>query len=324
MVISDVLGRHLCVYRWYDEFLTAKNACGFSKMKNVNWDAYQIFLAVARHGGLSGAAEQLGASPATIGRRMLDFEQSTKRSLFVRGSTGYGLTADGQVLFEELLAMEGAARRIDAWQQEPGGVTSVRLAAGSWVARMISQNISAICTARDSFSVELHISEKRAQLNHRKNDIGIRAFEPTEGNLAAIKTGEVAYCVYQARNIAAINQGRWIVVDGDLAVSPYLKWPHQNAENSIAVSVDHARGVLDLVLAGAGCAVLPCFVGDMAPQLERVGREIEELRHGQWIVAHNDDRHRHDIRRVLNRVTDLLKSHAKLFEGRRSPTSHSG
>ncbi len=35
------------------------------------------------------------------------------------------------------------------------------------------------------------IAEQRASLAHRENDIGIRAFEPQERNLAAIKTGRL-------------------------------------------------------------------------------------------------------------------------------------
>ncbi|MNL78131.1 hypothetical protein D3C87_2044520 [compost metagenome] len=77
------------------------------------------------------------------------------------------------------------------------------------------------------------------------------------------------------------------------------------------------RSLLDLVRAGAGCAVLPCFVGDLDPSLERAGEEIPVLRHRQWIVMNNEDRHRSEIRTVVDRMTRLLKSHADLFAGKR-------
>ena len=44
-------------------------------MKNIPWDSYQIFLAVARAGSLSAAADRIGLSSATIGRRMLELER---------------------------------------------------------------------------------------------------------------------------------------------------------------------------------------------------------------------------------------------------------
>lgn len=290
-------------------------------MKNIDWTAYQLFIAVARCGGLSGAAAQLGTSPATLGRRILAFEQTIGRHLFVRSPSGYELTPDGQNLFAELQDMEAAARRLGQWYGKTDGHSIVRLAAGSWVARLVAQNFSKISAAHDPFSIEMHISEERAKLQHRENDIGIRAVAPTERNLASVKTGEVAYATYRLRNIPSTHQDRWIGVNSDYAVSPYLIWPHEHHGDRLAVTVDRAREMLDLVLSGAGNAVLPCFVGDIEPMLERVGTEIPGLRHGQWIVANQDDRHRSDIRRVMDRISRLLKSHAKLFAGHRSPST---
>ena len=51
--------------------------------------------------------------------------------------------------------------------------------------------------------------------------------------------------------------------------------------------------------------MLPCFAGDRDPLLERAGEEIAELREGQWLVMHNDDRHRPDVRAVIERMAAL-------------------
>ena len=61
-------------------------------MKKIGWGAYEIFVAVARNGGLTGASQVSGLSPATIGRRVLELEQSIGRTLFARSQAGYGLT----------------------------------------------------------------------------------------------------------------------------------------------------------------------------------------------------------------------------------------
>ena len=98
-------------------------------MKNGNWDSYQLFLQVARLGGLTGAGIASGLSPATVGRRMLDLEQSLGRTLFSRSQTGYRLTADGQALLDHLQEMEAAARKVDAWRQSGGTGATVRIAA---------------------------------------------------------------------------------------------------------------------------------------------------------------------------------------------------
>jgi len=286
-------------------------------MKNASWDAYQIFLLVARHGGLSGAASETGLSPATIGRRMIEFERRIGRPLFVRSQSGYALTGDGRQLLEQLSDMEAAARRIEAWREEAAAPALVRLAAGTWIAWLVSENFPALLTERDPFRIDLHIAEQRAALAHRECDIGIRAFEPEELNLAKIPAGTTAYAPYRARNTPDHGPGRWLAVDTENAISAYLRWPHENKAENIVVTVNRPRSLRDLALAGAGIAVLPCFVGDLEPKLERAGPEIAELRHRQWIVMNNDDRYRREIRTVADRLSKLLKAHEELFCGKR-------
>ena len=294
---------------------TQENALHFSIMKNVNWDSYQIFLIVARQGGLTGGAQSTGLSPATVGRRILQLEETIGRSLFNRSQTGYTLTADGQMLFDELREMEAAVRRVENWRQESGGQVTIRVAVGTWIGWLLMDNFRAISTERDNFRIEFTIGERRAQLSHRENDIGIRAFQPEEPNLAARYLSETAYAAYRQKN--GPKTERWIAVGESEALSNYLRWPHQNKAGQIVAMADRPRSMLDLTRAGAGSAVLPCFIGDLDPMLERVGDEIGELRHKQWLVTNNDDRSRREIRTIADRITKLLKSHVDVFAGKR-------
>lgn len=286
-------------------------------MKNTSWDAYQLFLLVARRGGLTGAATATALSPATIGRRMVELERKLGRALFIRSQAGYTLTGEGRQLLEHLGEMELAARKVETWREGAAAPALVRIAAGTWNSWLITENFPAICSERDGFRIDLHIAEQRASLAHRECDVGIRAFEPEEMNLASIAAGSVAYAAYRAKNMADIGPGRWLAVGADDAISAYLRWPHEHKAENITATVNRPRSLRDLALAGAGIAVLPCFVGDLEPRLERVGDEIAELRHRQWIVMNNDDRHRSEIRQVVDRVARLLKGHEELFAGKR-------
>ncbi|WP_421871433.1 LysR family transcriptional regulator [Pararhizobium sp.] len=290
-------------------------------MKDISWDAYQIFLAVARHGGLTGAAQVNGLSPATVGRRVLDLEQGIGRQLFVRSQTGYRLTADGQALFEQLQAMDAVVRKVDGWRQEAHGASVVRLMAGTWVTWLVCENIQAIWSERDGFRLDMSVSERRATLAHRQSDVGVRAVVPDEPHLTSRHTGEVAYAAYRQRNAQPGLASAWIAVSEEDAISPYLRFPHEQAAAPVAVIVSRPRSLLDLARAGAGQAVLPCFVGDLDPGLERAGEELKQLRHGQWIVTNSEDRHRREIRTVSERLFRLVKSHADLFAGKRPSRS---
>ncbi|MCV3766283.1 LysR family transcriptional regulator [Rhizobium sp. TRM95796] len=288
-------------------------------MKDIPWDAYQIFLTVARYGGLTGAAHATGLSAATLGRRVLQFEERLGRSLFHRSPTGYALTSDGQALFSELLVMEGAARRVEQWQSEAKGAVTIRIALGSWIGLFVSENVGSLVTRRDPIRLDLSIGEQRSQLSHREHHIGMRAHEPEEPNLAARLISEVAYAPFRRRN--GVDYDRWIAVEEAEAHSAYLQWPHREKPGAISMTVNRPRSLLDLIRAGAGMAVLPCFIGDRDPQLERAGEEIISLRHRQWLVTHSDDRARREIRLVADRLAKLLKAHAELFSGGKNARS---
>jgi DNA-binding transcriptional LysR family regulator len=285
-------------------------------MKNIDWAAYQIFLSVVQYGGLSGAAKSEGLSPATIGRRVLDLEERIGTPLFVRSQTGYTLTPEGQGLFSELLDMQAAARKVENWRVEKYAPPLVRVATGTWLSRLFCQNIHLLCGPDDPFRLDFFIAERRARLAHREADIGLRAFEPEEQNLAARRLPDIFYGVYRARTAAA-SLDRFIAVSDEEAVSTYLRWPHENRADKIAFTVTRPTAMLDIALAGAGLCVLPCLVGESEPGLQRVGGLVDELQHGNWIIMNREDRHRREIRVVIDRMTKLIKSYADVFAGKR-------
>lgn len=87
---------------------------------------------------------------------------------------------------------------------------------------------------------------------------------------------------------------------------------------STAFLVTDARAVLDCLRAGIAQTVLPCFVGDAEPAVERTGRAIAELREEQWLVLNEEGRREPAVRTVIDRLTNLLTEYRPLFEGRRA------
>jgi DNA-binding transcriptional LysR family regulator len=270
-------------------------------MKSLSWDDLQFFAAVARGGGLSAAAERLGSSPATVGRRMVALEQSIGRPLFIRRQTGYELTADGRVLYEKALAMEASAQTIHDWLEAEGQRSVVRISAGTWTANFFAANFT----------------EAKLDIAHREVEIGIRNAQPDSPNLAARRTVDVAYAPFRARNHPTPGHEQWVTVAPEDATTRSMRWVHALDGLVVAAWANTPRTLHDLIRAGVGKGVLPCFAGDRDPLLERAGDEIAELRESQWIVMHNDDRHRSDVRTVVNRIVALVTAHAALFAGER-------
>src|SRR5690554_2520623 len=93
-----------------------KQISGFEKQmpRGWVWDDSRAFLAVARHGTLSGAASELNLGIATLSRRIERLAKALKLPLFVRQQSGYQLTGEGADLVEKAEALEAAAAAFTA------------------------------------------------------------------------------------------------------------------------------------------------------------------------------------------------------------------
>lgn len=286
-------------------------------MKDTSWDALHAFALVARHGGLTGAGKALGVSPATVGRRMLALEEHVGRHLFVRRQTGYGLTDDGRALYERVQVMEASTRPIEAWLKAEDARPVVRISAGSWTASFFAANFARLWTPDDDFRVAFKTTEARLDIAHRAVEIGIRNQAPEGANLAGRRTTDVAFAPFRARNHPRAGRENWVAIAPEDAATRSARWVNAQAGIAVAAWANTPRTLCDLIRAGVGKSVLPCFAGDADPLLERAGPEIDALREGQWIVMHNDDRHRPEVRTVIDRIAALVEAHAALHAGRR-------
>jgi DNA-binding transcriptional LysR family regulator len=284
-------------------------------MKDIPWDLYQLFIMVARRKGLAGAAAATGLSPPTLGRKILALEEMAGESYFHRAQTGYTLTPRGQALFSELQEMEAAARKLRYHHADAHAPVRLKIGGGTWNTAFMIAHIQTLCTDGDPFHLDFHAGEERTRLAHRETDIGFRAFEPEESNLAIQKMPPTAYAIYKSRG-GRVPDHRWVAVNEANALSTYLRWPHQNRINEIIFTANRAAEMRDLIVAGAGLGVLPCICGDREPGLERV-QALPELQHDQWLVMNREDRHRREIRTVIDRISKLFRSNADLISGRR-------
>lgn len=262
---------------------------------------------VARAGGLTGAAQELNSSPATLGRHMDRLEQSLGQRLFMRASKGYALTPAGEELRDRAEAMEEAALGIDRWRAGLNETQTVRLSAGSWMSRFFAEHIDALVGPRDPFRVDFVSAEARLDIARREADIGMRNARPVEAGLAGKALGEIAFAAYRARQSTV---SVWIQ---SAASTPSARWVESHHADEIVMEANSPRLVMDLCQSGAGLAVLPCFVGDTNPALERASAPIEALTHRQWLVLHHETRHRHHIRLVVRRLETLMKQNRELF-----------
>ncbi len=267
--------------------------------KTDSWEDFRLFLAVARTGGLSPAGRLTGKSAATLGRRMLALERSTGRELFVRHERGYELTAQGRELLAELTPIESGILRLEKRPQQIDRPL-VKVSAGTWTTMALLARLDDLSGEPADVRLRFVSAEALLDISRREVVIGIRNERPTDTALAGRKLTRIEFAPYATDP----DTKGWIKVAAQTASAG---WVSKTIGNDAYCEVSAPRNSLDLALNGKGIAVLPTFIGDTQLTLQRVGETIPELSHDQWIVTHQDDRHFPEVRRVIDRMCNVLQ-----------------
>lgn len=285
---------------------------------DFGWDDLRLFLDVARLGGLSAATSTTGLSAATLGRRVTALERQVGEPLFHRSQTGYRLTKAGEELLARAEDVEAAMISLKHWRDGSVGERVVRISAGPWTSSFVANHIGDIWRADDRFGIELVTAGQKIDIGHRNADLGIRNERPTEQWLVRRQIGKAAFAIYSGVNlINGIKAGLFVGVSGENGQTHSSRWIQAHHGDRIGVRGNDPMSVRELVAAGAGLSVLPCFLADTDPRLIRVATPIAELETDLWLVSHHEERHGLAVRTVSERLADLMLAHAPLMRGER-------
>lgn len=271
-----------------------------------------VFLIVAREGGLSAAARAIDESPATIGRRVTRLEEHFGRSLFHRSAKGYRLTDAGSELVTQAETYVDGLSKINAWRATLTARETVRVTAGAWTTMYLIQRLNDLEMPSSDIRLEFVRSEALLDIGHRHAEIGIRNTRPTEPWLVGRRMGEIEFAIYDHCKRAGAIDRPFIALTG--VNTPSARWLNAMQQENpqlvqIALSVSDPRALLDAALIGSGKVILPVFIGDQQKQLRRDGDVIESLTHYQWLVSHHETRHRPGARAVANWIGTVMKDY---------------
>ncbi len=280
----------------------------------LSWDDLEVFFHVAESGGLSAAGRQVGLSPPTVGRRILSLEQRTGQTLFNRAQTGYSLTPEGKSLHERVKLMHAAAVPVQEVLNAATSTPLIRLSAGTATAKFLADKYNLLRRPSDDFRLNFVATEAKMDIAHREIDLGIRNRQPEAGNIASRKLGTLRFAPYRSWSVANPEQQGWVALDPVHARHPAGTWLHRQ-DHVITAVANSVSTLHELVRAGAGIGVIPCMIADCDPSLCRAGPLIEELTEQQYLVMHDDDRHRAPIRRLIERITTIYHDNRDLLSG---------
>lgn len=211
----------------------------------LNWDDTPVFLAVARAGTLTAAAEQLSTGVATVSRRIERLEASLGVPLFIRQQTGYLLTDEGNALLPRAIALEdtmGVSRAgVIAESQVVG---HVRLATAENLANpIIIPALTQLLNRHPGLLVEVITDVAALNLHRREADLAVRMVRPKNGNVTVRRIGTLGFGLYGATSYIAERSGdldgtcqdddRFIGWSERQSSLPAAQWIEQACESDI-------------------------------------------------------------------------------------------
>jgi DNA-binding transcriptional LysR family regulator len=297
----------------------------FMNEQRLAWADIRVVLAVARAGSLLGAAARLGTSHPTVFRRIRRIEAALGTRLFERSRAGYAATPAG----DEIAALAGRMeddvaaleRRLLGRDLRPSGtvrITTTDTIMSSFLAPLLKR----LRARHPEIVLEIVVANQFFSLSKRDADVALRPSRDAPENLVGRRIGDIATAVYRARTLAAPapdDWGRadWLVPDDSLSELPSAKWlAARGLDRRAALRANSLVTLRDAAGAGAGLAVLPCYLGDPAG-LARVGAPIPELASALWLLTHPDLRATPRIRAVLDGLAEFLRPLRPLLAGRR-------
>src|SRR6202040_3113469 len=180
----------------------------------------------------------------------------------------------------------------------------VRVSTGECAAGFLARCLSGPTTTALPSGITLELVESRqtANLARREADMALRHERPESGDFYISKAGTFACAVYRR---CGADADAWVTYTDEQAHYAPARWVQRQVEETGKPVVLRASSMLmhlEAIRAGTGRGVLPCYVGDGHPLLERLTPPISEIAAEYWIIVHRDLRRAACVRAVIDWV----------------------
>ncbi len=236
------------------------------------------FVQSAEAGSFAVAAERLGLTRSAIGKRIARLEQQLGVRLFHRSTRRQSLTEDGQAYFERcvkaLAELDAAEAALDSGRREPSG--RLRVSAPVLFGRhCVAPVLLELARRHPRLDIDLSFNDRVVDLVEEGYDLAIRVGRlPDSATLAARRLAEENLGVCAAPAYLAERglphdvddfDGHDAVVYGRNGQS--VPWRLRDAAGQVReaklrarLRFDDLQAIADAAVAGAGLALLPCWL----------------------------------------------------------------
>ncbi|MEX1362482.1 MAG: LysR family transcriptional regulator [Nannocystaceae bacterium] len=293
----------------------------------MDWNDLRYVLAIAREGTLLRAAAAVGVAHTTVGRRLRTLEDQLGVRLFDRTPDGLVATAAGEDLTavaeqveEQVLAAEGRVLGRDAQLRGP-----LRVSTFDALFYGFEAAFTAFMSRYPSVDLVVTTSRDEVSLTRREADVVIRLSSAPPQTLVGRKVGYVQFAVYASRALvehvgdqAALSDYPWIGWEGGPNLRWFEGWLEHNAPGAeVVLRMDYeAPLVAHAIRSGIGAQILPCFLADPDPLLQRIAPLDDRFRLDLWLLTLPELRTNSRVRAFTQHMADALTEHRDALAGR--------
>jgi DNA-binding transcriptional LysR family regulator len=296
----------------------------------AKWDDLKMFLEVARQGSVHAAAKRLRLDHSTVCRRIGRLESLLAVKLFDRSRKGIAVRREAQGLLKHIEQMDRHAGSLeDAFVRGKSSETQVvRIATMEGIASgYLARRLPALQQFGPGVKIELVSIPQAVDLNRKEADVFLSFFNPDARGLKSALFGTFSLFLYCSKeylrhhgtprtrgdldahvfvgyidDLLAINAVRWLVV-----TAPAMSF-HSNsvfAQCNAAVS-------------GLGIALLPTFVGEGVPGLQRILPDKVSVQRDVWVSVRTEQSHLSRIKAATQFLKQILARDAEFLLGKTS------
>jgi DNA-binding transcriptional LysR family regulator len=298
----------------------------------MDWDLLRYFMLVARLGSLTKAAEQLKTTQATVCRRIDMLESELGVALFSRSPQGYSLTQEGHDFLPKAQSIEDQMLDLQRSQSQPKSDQNlngtVRLATAENLATTILlPSLGVLRAQHPDLKLELATGVRSVSMTRREADLSLRLVRPTQNSMTIRKLGTQAHAVYASkgyvkthclsRDLRDLRHADLVGWDDEFANLQMAQWLHKATDGKpLSLTTTSLLPQIIALRSGLGVAVLPCFLGDVQPELCRVVEPDEVFAQDIWLTFDAALSKVPRIRVVVDWVIDAVQANANLLSGK--------
>lgn len=281
----------------------------------MEWSDIRIFLAIARAGTLQGAAQAVGLTQPTMGRRLRALEASVGHTLFQRTPDGLVLTDEGAAMVVHAERMEEDAMALERTLagQEAVLEGTLRVSSSDWFGvHVLAPVFAGFLRGHPRVSVELLTESRLLSLARREADLVFRIRPFDEPDIMQRKLMRMDYALYRGSDAPPPHIGdgtgdALVTMDSAFADLPDVTWLRRQLPNArVAFASNNREAQARLCAAGVGVGVLPCLLAERIGGLHRIDTDETPPGRDVWVGYHRDLRQLGRLRALLDATLAAL------------------